>query len=120
MQESPGARKLFDKADTAKLKNQKALDEAGRFLEQNRFGLAVVAAYSGMTGDTQKERLLTEARAMVVRDYVVQNFRLDDTRIRTIGLGKTGGNEASGITVLVYPADPKSNKSGPQRPPHPG
>jgi outer membrane protein OmpA-like peptidoglycan-associated protein len=40
-----------------------------------------------MKGDTEKNRLLTEARAMAVRYYLVQNFMLDDTRIKTIGQG---------------------------------
>src|SRR5882757_4413644 len=83
------ATKIFDKPDTAKLKNQKALDEAGRFLETNKFGLAVVAAATGMKGDTEKSRLLTEARSMVVRDYITRNFKFDDTRLKTIGLGKS-------------------------------
>ncbi len=73
--------KIFDKPDTAKLKNRKALDEAGRFLETNKFGLAVVAASTGM--------LLTEARSMVVRDYTTQNFKFDETRLKTVGSGKS-------------------------------
>src|SRR5216684_646536 len=64
---------IFDKPDTAKLKNQKVLDEAGRFLETNKFGLVVVGAYTGMKGDAEKDRELTEARSMVVRDYLVRN-----------------------------------------------
>jgi hypothetical protein len=50
------AANLFDKPDGAKLKNAKMLDEAGRFLEQNPFSLAVVASYADMKGDTEKER----------------------------------------------------------------
>jgi len=103
------AAKLFEKTGTAKLKNPKALDEAGKFLNQNVFGLAVVAAYAGMKGDTQKDRLLTEARAMVVRDYLVRNFRLNDTRIKTIGLGKTDSNE-NGVAVIVYAAETDRTK----------
>src|SRR5260370_28839468 len=37
-------KQIFDKPDTAKLKNQKLLNEAGKFLEGNKFGGAVVAA----------------------------------------------------------------------------
>src|SRR6266496_3067227 len=98
------AKKIFDKPDTAKLKNDKTLNDAGDFLQNNRFGVAVVAAYTDMKGDTQKDRLLTEARAMVVRDYLVKNFKLEDTRIKTIGLGKS--DEAAGgggVEILVYP-----------------
>ncbi|MGH9547461.1 MAG: MlaD family protein [Terriglobales bacterium] len=64
------AKDIFDKSDNAKLKNEKALDEAGKFLEQNKFSLAVVAALDE-AGDTDKARVLTQARAKVVRDYLV-------------------------------------------------
>ncbi|HXM42568.1 MAG TPA: MlaD family protein [Bryobacteraceae bacterium] len=97
------AAKLFDKADSAKLKNGKPLDEAGHFLEQNTFGLAVVASYSDMKGDTDKERQFTAARAAVVRQYLVQHFKLDDTRIKTIGAGKSADAPDGGaVGVLVY------------------
>jgi hypothetical protein len=39
------------------------LDEAGRYLEQNSYDLAVVAGYADMKGDTEKERKVTAARA---------------------------------------------------------
>jgi len=97
------ARQIFDKPDTAKLKGERALREAGAFLQSNPFGLAVVAGYSDMEGDIAKEKVLTEARAMVVRDYLVKNFKMDDTRIKTIGIGKSPDANAAGIAVLVYP-----------------
>lgn len=97
------ASKIFDHTDSAKLKNEKALKEAGDFLQNNPFGLAVVAAYTDMRGDTDKNRVLTEARAMVVREYLVDNFKFDDTRLKTIGLGKTQGiNEGGRLDILVY------------------
>jgi len=99
------ADKIFDKPDSAKLKKEKVLNEAGKFLEENPFGLAVVAAYTDMKGDTEKDRVLTQARAMVVRDYLVQNFKVDDTRIKTVGVGKSTGIEnGSTVEVLIYPA----------------
>jgi len=99
------AKQIFDKPDTAKLKDQKALNSAGSFLQNNRIGLAVVAASTGMKGDTDSSRVLTEAQSMVVRDYLIQNFRLDDTRIKTIGLGKaTDGIDTGKVEILVYPA----------------
>src|SRR5205085_2748130 len=67
------AAKIFEKPDTAKLKNQKPLNEAGKYLEGNPFGVAVVAAYTDMKGDSEENRTLTQARAMVVRDYIVRN-----------------------------------------------
>jgi hypothetical protein len=43
---------------------------------------------------------------MVVRNYLVQNFRLEDTRIKTIGLGKTDeGGENGKIGIFVYPLE---------------
>lgn len=98
------AKKLFDKQDTAKLKEGKVLKDVGTYLEGNPFGVAVVASYTDMKGDTDRDRVLTEARAMVVRDYLIQNFKLDDTRIQTIGLGKSKDVSDGGrVDVLVYP-----------------
>lgn len=66
--------------------------------------MAVVSAYTDMKGDSQKDRLLTEARAMVVRDYLVKNFKLEDTRLKTIGLGKSDqARDGGGVEILVYP-----------------
>lgn len=102
---------LFDKRDSAKLKNQKVLAEAGQFLETNKFGLVVVAS-TEMMGDSDKDRVLTQGRAMVVRDYLVQNFRFDDARIKTIGLGKSNASGASSrIQILIYPADSDSRRA---------
>ena len=63
----------------------------------------VVAAYAGMKGDSDKDRKLAEARAFVVREYLVKNFKLDDTRIKTIGLGKAdAANQDRKLDILVY------------------
>lgn len=98
------AEKVFDKPDSAKLKNDKFLNDAGNFLQKNRFGVVAVVAYMDMKGDAQQDRLLTEARAMVVRDYLVKNFRLEDTRIKTIGLGKSDKvAEGGSVEILLYP-----------------
>src|SRR6202161_1339862 len=68
--------KIFN--EQAKLKDEKALKEAGEYLQTNKFSLAVVAVSTGMKGETEKDRLLSEGRASVVRDYLAKNFRLDD------------------------------------------
>src|SRR5271165_1444782 len=103
------SRQLFDKVDTAKPKNQKTLRAAGQFLADTEFGVAVVAVSTGMTGDAQKDLVLTEARAMVVRDYLVNNFSFDDTQLKTLGLGRGQSlNPDFGwgtVEIIVYPAD---------------
>jgi len=103
------AKQLFDKVDTAKPKNQKSLRAAGQFLADTEFGVAVVAVSTGTTGDAQKDLVLTEARAIVVRDYLVNNFSFDDTQLKTLGLGKGKSvNPDSGwgtVEIIVYPAD---------------
>jgi len=102
------AKQLFDKQDSAKLKNQKSLNAGGQYLANNQFGFAVVVASSGMQGDTQKNLVLTEARAMVVRQYLVENFGFDDSQLKTLGMGKlTDGATDSGwgtVQILIYPA----------------
>jgi phospholipid/cholesterol/gamma-HCH transport system substrate-binding protein len=97
------APKIFEKPDTAKLKDARALNDAGAYLQANPFGLVVVAGYADK-GDSAQEKVLTEARAMVVRDYLVKNFKMDDTRVKTIGLGKSPDADGAGVAVLVYPA----------------
>ena len=106
------AKDVFDKADNAKLKDKKTLDEAGKFLEENPFGLAVIAS-SEAKGDTEKLRLLTAARAKVVRDYLTENFKVDDKRIKTIGLGKDKTSETSKLTIFVYAPSGRSAGSSP-------
>jgi hypothetical protein len=94
---------LFERRDSAKLKNEATLKEAGTYLENNKFGLAVVAA-SEVLGDSDRVRTLTRAKAMVVRDYLAENFRLDDTRIKILGLGKTKApGEGGKVQILIYP-----------------
>jgi phospholipid/cholesterol/gamma-HCH transport system substrate-binding protein len=106
------AKQLFDKQDSAKLKNQKSLNDGGDFLANNQFGFAVVAVSAGMEGDTQKDLVLTEARSMVIREYLVENFGFDDSQLKTLGMGKqtdaksdTKKDAAWGtVQILIYPA----------------
>lgn len=102
------AKQLFDARDSAKLKNQKSLNDGGNFLAQNQFGFAVVVVSSGMEGDTQKDQTLTEARALVVREYLVENFGFDDSQLKTLGMGKQAGANLDAdwgsIQILIFPA----------------
>jgi phospholipid/cholesterol/gamma-HCH transport system substrate-binding protein len=103
------SKQLFDKVDTAKPKNQKSLRAAGQYLADTEFGVAVVVVTAGTTGNTQKDLVLTQARAMVVRDYLVGNFSFDDAQLKTLGLGKgklLNPDSAWGtVEIIVYPAD---------------
>jgi phospholipid/cholesterol/gamma-HCH transport system substrate-binding protein len=100
-------KQLFDKVDTAKPKNQKSLRAAGQFLADNEFGVAVVAVSTSMTGDSQKDLVLTQARALVVRNYLVNNFGFDDSQLKTFGSGKKSdispGDGWGQVEVIVYP-----------------
>ena len=101
------AKDLFDKRDSARLKDEKALKAGGDFLAANPFGVAVIVVSSGMLGDTQKDLTLSEARAMVVRTYLVQNFGFDDTQLRTMGMGKQDATAADAdwgsVQILIFP-----------------
>jgi phospholipid/cholesterol/gamma-HCH transport system substrate-binding protein len=109
------AKQLFDKQGSAKLKNQKSLTAGGEFLANNQFAFAVIVVSAGMEGDTQKDLVLTEARAMVVREYLVESFGFDDSQLRTLGMGKqkdTNSDAGWGtVQILIYPA-------GTEIPPH--
>jgi phospholipid/cholesterol/gamma-HCH transport system substrate-binding protein len=100
---------LFDKVDTAKPKNQKSLRAAGQFLADTEFGVAVVVVSTSMTGDTAKDLVLTQARASVVRDYLVDNFGFDDAQLKTLGVGKKNGTSLDAgwgtVEIIIYPPD---------------
>ena len=96
--------KIFDKSDNAKLKNEKSLKAAGEFLQEEKFGLAIIAAQAGTKGDSDKLRELTAARAFVVRDYLVNHFEVDDKRIKTLALGKGKEPDDNGkVEIIIYP-----------------
>jgi len=101
------AKDLFDKRDSAKLKDHKSLKAAGDFLAQNKFGFAVIVVSSSMEGDAQKDQVLTEARAMVIRQYLVDNFGFDDDQLKTLGTGKQAGTaidaDWGSIQILIFP-----------------
>jgi phospholipid/cholesterol/gamma-HCH transport system substrate-binding protein len=100
-------KELFEARDSAKIKNQKSLKAGGDFLAQNPFGVAVVVVSTGMDGDTQKDLVLTEARAMVIREYLVENFGFDDSQLKTLGMGKQASPNQNAdwgsIQILIYP-----------------
>jgi phospholipid/cholesterol/gamma-HCH transport system substrate-binding protein len=102
------AKQLFDGRDSAKIKDQKSLKAAGDFLAQTQFGVAVIEVSTGMDGDTQTDLVLTEARAMVIREYLVENFGFDDSQLKTLGMGKQAGanleEDWGSIRILIYPA----------------
>ena len=96
-------KQIFDKPDTAKLKNEKVLNEAGAFLQGNPFSLAVVVASTGMKGDADKDKQISEARAAVVRDYLTKAFKFDDTRLKTLGVGKNPeAGDYGKMEILIY------------------
>jgi phospholipid/cholesterol/gamma-HCH transport system substrate-binding protein len=100
-------KQLFHRRDSAELKNQKPLSASGEFLEDNDFGFAVVVVSTGMEGDAQKDLLLTQARAMVVRKFLVENFGFDDSHLKTMGMGKQKGadldDDWGSIQILIFP-----------------
>jgi phospholipid/cholesterol/gamma-HCH transport system substrate-binding protein len=106
---------LFGKTERAELKNKKRLDEAGKYLEANPFGVAIIAS-SEAKGDSNKVHVLTEARAKAARDYLVQNFKLDDKRVKTIGLGKSkSGEDSSKFAILIYSATSTASAPSPAK-----
>jgi phospholipid/cholesterol/gamma-HCH transport system substrate-binding protein len=102
------SKQLFDKVDSAKLKNQKSLNACGEFLANSQYGYAVVVVSAGANGDTQKDLVLTEGRAMVVREYLVETFGFDDSHLRTLGLGKQAETNSDigwgSVQIIFYPS----------------
>ena len=101
------AKDLFDKQDSAKLKGQKFLKDAGEFLSANDFGLAVIQVSTGKKGSTDNDLTLAQGRALVLREYIVQHFGFDDSKLKTVSLGKQADESSKDdwglIKILVYP-----------------
>jgi len=94
----------------SKLEHGARLSAIGEFLQNNPFGLVVVAACTGMRGDSIEQLTRSRARAVAVRQYLVENFKLDDLRIKTKGMGKQAQNAAGSadlVEILVYSAKPE-------------
>ena len=80
-------------------------------LERTPYDLIVVAAYSGLRGETEENLVLTQARALVVRQHLTEHFKIDDQRIKTIGMGEdsaTPDKRAARVAIIVYPTQPLS------------
>jgi phospholipid/cholesterol/gamma-HCH transport system substrate-binding protein len=100
------SKQIFDKEDSAKLKNQKQLAPAGEYLAGNDFGLAVVEVSTGSTGDSDSQTVLAQGRAMVVRQYLVDHYGFDDTKLKTVAIGKSEDKSDGNwglVKVVIYP-----------------
>jgi len=99
------SKQLFDKIDSAKLKDQKSLKACGEFLADHQYGYAVVVVSAGANGDAQKDFVLTEGRAMVLREYLVETFDFDGRHIRKVGMGKqaeTNSDAGWGSVEVIF------------------
>jgi phospholipid/cholesterol/gamma-HCH transport system substrate-binding protein len=113
---------LFDKQDSAKLKGQKALNAAGEYLAANDFGVAIIEVSTGKTGGSAADLTLAQGRSLVVRDYIVQHYGFDDTKLKTFSLGKqvdeTSKADWGEVKVLIYPpGTPVPADKGPDQAP---
>jgi len=101
---------LFDKEKTGKIKEKNNLKDAGKFLEKNPFGLVVVTAYATEPGEKEESLQVTQAQALVVRKYLIENFKLDENRIKTKGFGEQATKDKdvqpSHVEILVYGQNP--------------
>jgi outer membrane protein OmpA-like peptidoglycan-associated protein len=97
---------LFAKTDTAALGKEKALNQVGTFLENNPYSLAVVQAQTGSKGTKEENLKLSQARAMVVRQYLAKKFKVDDARLKTLGAGEDqkAATDSGRVTIVVYPS----------------
>jgi hypothetical protein len=63
----------------------------------------VIVAVSGLKGDSEELETMLQARAWVVRDYLVSNFRMDDKRVKTMIRGKSAARTDDGtVDILIY------------------
>jgi outer membrane protein OmpA-like peptidoglycan-associated protein len=87
------------------LKDTKPLKKAGEFLQQNPFKLVAVTSSTDYRGEKDKNLDVSRAQALVVRNYLVENFKVDDSRIKTKGMGEddhSDPKDAGRVEVKIY------------------
>ena len=93
-------KQMFEGPDSAKLKSEKSLDQAGAYLQSQNSGVAIIEASAGPKGEAEEDKELSLSRADAVRRYLLDHYKLDDARLKIIGLGKTEGDAS--LRILVY------------------
>jgi len=89
------------------LSKTKSLNQVGSSVQGAGAGMVVIQAQTGLKGEKADNLKLSQARAMVVRQYLVDKFKIDHARIKTMGLGEDeqATPDSSGrISILVYSA----------------
>ena len=77
----------------------------GAFLEKNPFSLVLVQAFTSLAGGQEENLVLTQAQAMVVRNYLADTFEFDDSKLKTKGMGEvpaTAPGQTHWIEISVY------------------
>ncbi|UCE27196.1 MAG: OmpA family protein [Candidatus Coatesbacteria bacterium] len=65
------------------------LNEAGELLKEHESVNITIEGHTASTGKPDFEMKLSEERAGAVRDYLVNNFGIETSRIKVIGYGST-------------------------------
>jgi len=92
---------LFESPQSMKLKNKKRLIEVGTYLETHPHGLVVIQAFTSHKGTQEQNLLLTQAQAVGVRTFLAETFALDDTKLKTKGMGEVEATEPARTQWLV-------------------
>jgi outer membrane protein OmpA-like peptidoglycan-associated protein len=79
---------LFDKPESTKLKNKKRLTEVGVYLETHPFSLVIIQAFTSHKGTLEENLVMTQAQALGIRTFLAEKFELDDTKLKTKGMGE--------------------------------
>jgi len=95
------AGELFESPQSMKLKDKQRLTEVGTYLETHPFGLAVIQAFTSPKGTQEENLLLTQGQAMGVRTFLAETFDLDDTKLKTKGMGEVDATEPGQTHWLV-------------------
>jgi hypothetical protein len=73
-----------------------------------------------MEGDSQKDTVLTEARAMIIREYLAGNFGFDNSLLKTLGIGKEADPSADAdwgsIQILIFATGTEMPADKPSQP----
>lgn len=98
---------LFESPQSMKLTDKRKLTEVGTYLETHPFGLVVIQAFTSHKGAQEANLLLTQAQATGVRAFLTETFELDDTKLKTKGMGEvdaTDPGKTHWLVISIYAA----------------
>lgn len=66
-----------------------SLIELGKFLQEHSQTTVIIEGHTDNVGDPESNRMLSQKRADAIAEVLIDKFKIDSSRVKTIGYGET-------------------------------